>query len=161
MTTIAPHPYRTALENRDPEALFNALHPDVVFDTPAFEEPVRGRENVLALFGVLATVFEDPVITDELTGDGSHAITFRLSVGGHPIQGVDHLQLDADGLVRRITVTMRPLRSLQALADRMAGTVEFGEFLGALPKIEFLGSFQFTMNLQRSRVPGFVPKAMK
>jgi hypothetical protein len=123
MTKITPHPYRTALENRDPEALFNALHPDVIFHTPAFEEQVLGREKVLALFGVLATVFEDPVITDELTGDGSHAIAFRLRVDGHPIEGVDHLQLDEDGLVRRITVTMRPLSSLQVLADRMAGTV--------------------------------------
>ena len=114
MTTIAPHPYRTALENRDPEALFNALHPDVVFDTPAFEEPVRGRENVLALFGVLATVFEDPVITDELTGDGSHAITFRLSVGGHwnrhstrdATDYIDHLT-SADALTIRIPKRIR------------------------------------------------------
>jgi hypothetical protein len=123
MTTFAPHPYRTALENRDPEALFNSLHPDVVFDTPAFDTPVRGRQDVLTLFGVLATVFEDPVITDELAGEGSHAITFSLSVNGHPIQGVDYLQLDEAGLVRRITVTMRPLASLQVLADRMAETV--------------------------------------
>jgi hypothetical protein len=122
MTTIAPHPYRTALENRDAAALSQVLHSDVVFDTPAFEDPIRGRENVLALFGVLATVFEEPEITDELSGDGSHAVTFTLSVDGHPIQGVDYLQLDEEGLVRRITVSMRPLASLQVLADRMAET---------------------------------------
>ena len=118
-----PHPYRTALESRDAEALAAALHPDVIFDTPAFEEPIRGRDNVLALFWVLATEFENPEITDELSGDGSHAVTFRLSVDGHPIQGVDYLQLDEAGLVRRITVSMRPLASLQAVADRMADTV--------------------------------------
>jgi hypothetical protein len=55
--------------------------------------------------------------------NGSHAITFRLRVDGLPIQGVDYLQLDEEGLVRRITVTMRPLASLQALAERMAETV--------------------------------------
>jgi hypothetical protein len=122
MATVARHPYRTALENRDPEGLFNALHPDVVFDSPAFEGQVQGRDNVLTLFGVLATVFEAPEITDELTGERGHAIAFRLSVEGHPIQGVDYLELDEDGLVRRITVTMRPLRSLHVLADRMAET---------------------------------------
>src|ERR1043166_247240 len=67
-----PHPYRVALESRDAAALAAALHPDVIFDTPAFEEPIRGRENVLA-----------------------------------------HLRLDEEGLVRRITVTMRPIASLQ------------------------------------------------
>lgn len=118
-----PHPYRSALESRDPEALAATLHPEVILETPAFEEPIRGRDNVLAIFGVLATVFDDPEIIDELSGDGSHAITFRLSVDGHPIQGIDYFQLDGEGLVRRIMVTMRPLEPLQALAERMAETV--------------------------------------
>jgi SnoaL-like domain len=128
MRTTARHPYRTAIEERDADRLTAVLHPDVVFDTPAFQEPIRGRENVLALFGVLATVFEDAVITDELRGACSRAITFRLRVDGHPIDGVDYLRLDGTGLVRRITVTMRPLGSLQVLADRMADTV--GELSG-------------------------------
>ena len=121
--TATPHPYRTAIEHRNPDRLAAVLHPDVVFDTPAFQHPIAGRRNVLALFGVLSTVFEDPVITDELRGEGSRAITFRLRVDGHRIDGVDYLQLDQMGLVRRITVTMRPLTSLQVLADRMADTV--------------------------------------
>jgi hypothetical protein len=116
MTT---HPYRAALEARDPEQLAATLHPEVVFDTPAFEEPIRGRDNVLVLFGVLATVFEDPEITDELSGEGSYAIVFRLTVDGHAIDGVDYLRLDEEGLVRRITVTMRPLASLQVLVERV------------------------------------------
>ena len=121
--TATPHPYRTAIEHRDPDRLKAALHPDVVFDTPASDEPIRGRRNVLALFGVLSSVFEDPVITDELRGERSRAITFRLRVDGHPIEGVDYLRLDEKGRVRRITVTMRPLTPLQVLADRMADTV--------------------------------------
>jgi hypothetical protein len=54
---------------------------------------------------------------------GTYAMAFRLSVDGHPIQGVDHLRLDEEGLIRRITVSMRPLRALQVLAERMADTV--------------------------------------
>src|SRR5437899_964357 len=64
--TTEPHPYRVALENRDPGLLASALREDVVFDTPAFAEPIRGRESVLELFAALATVFEDPLVTDEL-----------------------------------------------------------------------------------------------
>jgi hypothetical protein len=36
---------------------------------------------------------------------------------------VDYLRLDEQGRVQRITVTMRPLASLQALADRLADAV--------------------------------------
>src|SRR6266478_1308761 len=109
MTTMTPHPYRTALENRDAEALAQVLHPEVIFDTPAFEEPIEGRDNVLALFGVLATVFEDPEFVDELYGDGTSARAFRRRVEGNPVQGIDSVQLDDEGLGRRITVSMRPL----------------------------------------------------
>jgi hypothetical protein len=103
--------------------LASVLREDVVFDTPAFAEPICGRERVFELFGVLATVFEDPLITDELCGDRSRAIIFRLRVDGRPIEGVDYLRLDEQGRVQRITVTMRPLASLQALADRLADAV--------------------------------------
>jgi hypothetical protein len=95
----------------------------VVFDSPVFEEQIHGRANVLQLFAVLAGVFEDPEITDELAGDGTRAVVFRTSVEGHPIDGVDYLRLDEAGRVRRITVTMRPLASLGALAERMRDTV--------------------------------------
>jgi hypothetical protein len=134
VTTIAPHPYRTALEQRDAEALLAVLHPDVVFYSPAFDEPLRGRDTVLGLFGVLATVFENPEITDELAGDGSRALIFRLSVECHPIEGVDHLRLDEEGRVRSITVTMRPLASVRVLAARMAepyGDLVKGQASGA------------------------------
>ena len=53
----------------------------------------------------------------------AHAVVFRLSVKGHPIEGVDYLRLDEDGRVQKITVSMRPLASLQVLADQMRETV--------------------------------------
>lgn len=117
------HPYRIALENRDGGALAAALHLDVVLDTPAFDTPIYGRDRVLAFFIQLATVVADLKITDELWGERTHAISFRLRVDGHPIEGVDYLQLGEEDLVKRITVTARPLASVQVLAERMADTV--------------------------------------
>ena len=117
---VSPHPLRKAIEARDPEGIIAALHPEVSFNTPLIDVPVRGREQVLRLFAVLATVFEDFQFVDELAGDGTHAFVFRLRVDGHPIQGVDYLQLDEEGLVRHFTVSMRPFTSVRALARRMA-----------------------------------------
>jgi ketosteroid isomerase-like protein len=121
---VAPHPYRTALEERDGDALREALHPEVIFFTPGFEEPIKGRDNVLMLFAVLADLFEQPVILDELEGKVSHAIAFRLVVQGHSIEGVDRLEFDDQGRVVRVIVTMRPLDAVQVLADRVHETVE-------------------------------------
>src|SRR5919201_3002300 len=117
MASVSPHPYRIALDRRDGQALVESLHPDVSFYTPAFPEPIHGRDNVLALFAALASVFEEPEIVDELAGEGTHAIVVRLSVEGHPIDAVDYLELDDEGLVRRITVMMRPLSSVRVLAE--------------------------------------------
>jgi hypothetical protein len=118
-----PHPYRSALENRDGQALMESLHPEVSFHSPAWSEPIVGRDNVMTLFAKLAEVFENPVIVDELEGRETRAIVFKLEVDGHPIEGVDHLEIDGDGRVRRVTVFMRPLASLEALAKRMRATV--------------------------------------
>ncbi|MFL5907846.1 MAG: nuclear transport factor 2 family protein [Solirubrobacterales bacterium] len=120
---IAPHPYRSALENRDGQALMEALHPEVSFHSPAWSEPIVGRDKVMMLFAKLAEVFEYPVIIDELEGEGTRAIVFRLEVDGHPIEGTDYLELADDARVQRITVFMRPLASLEALANRMRETV--------------------------------------
>jgi hypothetical protein len=118
-----PHPYRTALEEGDAAALWETLHPEVSFHTPAWSDPIVGRDNVMLLFAKLAEVFEDPVIVDELEGQDTRAIFFKLEVDGHPIEGADYLELDGDGRVRRITVFMRPLASLEALANLMRETV--------------------------------------
>ena len=99
-----------------------SLHPDVTFYTPAFERPIEGRDRVMALFGTIATVFEDVEITDELEGDGTRAVAFRIRVDGHRLEGLDYLKLDDSGLVTSIAVSMRPLKALQALAARMAET---------------------------------------
>jgi hypothetical protein len=122
-STAAPHPYRAALEARDAEALAAVLHPDVTFASPAIDVPIQGRDRVLLLFGVLATVFEEPEITDELYGEGTYALSFRLRVEGHAIEGLDYLQLDRDGRVRSIAVSMRPLASVLVLARRMEETL--------------------------------------
>jgi acyl-coenzyme A thioesterase PaaI-like protein len=120
LIALAPHPFRTAIEAGDAEGLIAALHPEVTLVDPVVGFTWQGRDRVLALAGVLATVYEDVEYTDELAGEGTRALCFRLSVDGHRIEGVDHLGLDDDGRVRFIATAMRPLASVQALAVRMA-----------------------------------------
>ncbi len=118
--------FQAAVESRDLARMEAALAPDVVFRSPAVFKPYEGREAVMHLLGAVIQVFEDFEYTDELEGDtqggtgGTHALVFKARVGDRWLEGLDHLTLDADGLVTQLVVMVRPLSGLTALAEAMA-----------------------------------------
>jgi hypothetical protein len=120
------HPFRAAVEARDLDAMRQTLHPDVVFRSPAVFTPYEGVDTVMDLLSNVVEVFEDFAYTDELEGTGgdTHALVFRARVGDKRLQGLDHLTLDEDGLVRELVVMVRPLSGLIALAQAMGARLE-------------------------------------
>jgi hypothetical protein len=46
-------------------------------------------------------------------------LVFRAHVGDRELEGVDLLHHDADGAIDRLTVMIRPLSALQAVATAM------------------------------------------
>ena len=119
--------FREAVERRDLEMMREALHPDVVFRSPAVFKPYEGRDTVMELLGHVMEVFEDFRYTDELRGDGTHALIFEASAGDKQVQGLDHLTLDDDGLVTELVVMIRPLSGLIALAQEMGARLAAAE----------------------------------
>jgi len=116
--------FRAAVENRDLDAMRAALHPEVVFRSPAVFTPYEGIDTVMGLLGHVIEVFEDFEYTDELEGGGTHALIFKARVGDKQLQGLDHLTLDADGLVTELAVMIRPLSGLVAVAQAMGARLE-------------------------------------
>jgi hypothetical protein len=117
--------FRAAVEARDLDAMREALHPDVVFRSPAVFTPYEGRDTVMKLLSTVIEVFEDFAYTDELSGDAAtHALIFRATVADKQVEGLDHLTLDADGLVTQLVVMVRPLSGLIALAQEMGSRLE-------------------------------------
>ena len=112
--------FRAAVENRDLARMEAALAPDVVFRSPAVFKPYEGREAVMHLLGTVVQVFEDFEYTDELEGEGTHALIFKARVGDREVEGLDHLTVDEDGLITQLVVMVRPLSGLTALAQAMA-----------------------------------------
>ena len=96
---------------------------DIRFYSPVAFKPFAGREAVSELFWNLFEVFEDFRYTDELEGDGTHALIFRAGVNGKELEGLDHLVLGEDGLVTEFTVMIRPLSALMAMGEAMAPRV--------------------------------------
>jgi hypothetical protein len=112
--------FRAAVETRDLARMEAALAPDVVFRSPAVFKPYEGREAVMHLLSTVIQVFEDFEYSDELAGEGTHALIFKARVGDREVEGLDHLTLNEDGLVTQLVVMVRPLSGLTALAQAMA-----------------------------------------
>ncbi|MFD3666261.1 nuclear transport factor 2 family protein [Streptomyces sp. NPDC058659] len=115
------HPFRKAVEDRDPDALEALLAEDVVFTSPVAFAPYAGRAMTAAILRGVMRVFEDFTYVREIANpDGrDHALVFTATVAGKQIQGCDFLHVDEDGKIDDLTVMVRPLSAARALAEAM------------------------------------------
>jgi len=120
----APHPARAAIEAGDVDALTELLAPDVEFRSPAVYRPYRGRDAVVALLRVVASVFEDFRYRDEWRDGRTTILFFEARVGDRELQGIDILEEAESGLIARFTVMVRPLSGLQALSAAVGARAE-------------------------------------
>jgi len=90
MTALVRHPFRRAIEDSDRELLEESLHPDVTLVDPLMSFTWRGRDRVAAVLRAIDLVSDDLEYIDELAGDGTRALRFRLRVAGHRVRGLHH-----------------------------------------------------------------------
>ena len=110
---------REAFTARDLDALERALADDVVLRSPIFSVPFEGKADVLRLFAALYEALGEMEYVLDEAGDPA-VFAWRTSIDGEPLEGVDLVRYDGDGLVSEVTVFMRPLRGIAAFADAMA-----------------------------------------
>ncbi len=120
MTATAPHPFRLAAEAKDMEAAMATLREDIVLHSPILFRGFEGREIVAGVLAHVSATLEDFRYTDELAGEGTVVLRFKARVGDRELEGIDFLELDGDGLVKELTVFMRPMSALTAFNERMA-----------------------------------------
>jgi hypothetical protein len=122
-----------ALVTRDHDSLTGLLALDVRFFSPAYAEPVAGRDVVAGVLAAASGVYSD-LRFDEPRANGPETVTFFTATvpgpgGAAPValEGCYRTVVDTDGLVRDLTAYFRPLGGLQALvagvmAARSAGS---------------------------------------
>lgn len=119
MTPIVPGSFQSAVESGDAEAIRGSLSADAVFNSPLVFAPYRGREEVLTVLAAALEVFQGLRSTD-LVVDGDHQVlVFDARVGDRRVQGVVILRLDGEGLVAELTVMLRPMSGVTAMAEAM------------------------------------------
>ena len=113
-----------AAEAFDPEAMRQALAPEVRFLSPVVFRAYEGRDLVLMILGAASRVLEDFTYVNKLGGADSAALIFTARVGDRELDGLDMLRFDSDGLVSELMVMVRPLSGANALAEAMGREFE-------------------------------------
>jgi SnoaL-like protein len=108
---------RDAFERKDSAAAAAILAPDVVLHSPILGSPAfEGREAVGHLMAAVMTTFDDLVYTVEGDSGPVQSLAFSARVRGREIEAVDLFRIDDAGLVTEITIHIRPLAGLAAVA---------------------------------------------
>jgi hypothetical protein len=115
------HAFRQVVEAREFEKLGEVFAEHVVLHSPIARRPYEGREMVVKIVTIVASIFEDFAFQREIGAetDADHALMFSARVGDMSIQGCDFLHTDADGSVDEITVMLRPLKAVHAFEEQM------------------------------------------
>ena len=111
--------FQAAVESGDAEALRSTLAEDVVFNSPVVFTPYRGIDAVAPLLAAAVSVFEDFRYTGAVSEGDRQVLVFEARVGDRSVQGVDILRLDGNGLVAELTVMLRPMSGVAAMAEAM------------------------------------------
>ncbi|MGV0991253.1 MAG: nuclear transport factor 2 family protein [Mycobacterium sp.] len=120
------HPFRAAVEARDPAAMEALLAENVVFTSPVAFKPYAGKPITAAILRGVMRVFENFRYVREIADAGGrdHALVFEAEVDGRTITGCDFLHFDDDGKIDDFMVMVRPLSGATALAARMGEQFE-------------------------------------
>ena len=111
-----PNVFRKAVESLDIEEVMATFADDAVLHSPVVFKPFEGRPAIRQLLSILFETFKDFRYTDELEAqDGTAALIFRARVGDRDLQGLDLIRFDESGLIRDLTVMVRPRSALEAL----------------------------------------------
>lgn len=117
---VAPlHPFQRAFLGRDVDAIAEMLAPDVVLNSPIISTRFRGRDEVAGLFGAVLDALEGFRYTDAIEAESTLVVAFKARAGRQELQGVDLFRFDEDGKISEITVLIRPLAALTALASAL------------------------------------------
>ena len=116
--------FRNAVESHDMDAAVEQLAEDVTFSSPVVFKPYEGKAVVGVILQAVGQVFEDFSYESEVNDGDRTVLVFKAKVGDKSVQGADFLRFNADGLVQELTVMVRPMSGMHALAEAMKARLE-------------------------------------
>lgn len=116
------HAFRSAVENGATMEQFAALFAiDVSFHTPILAKTVRGKDHVLRMEAVVASLISNAAYTLEVSDSRRTVLLWKGMVHGYELQGAIVIIDDEAGLIRDLTVFMRPWPVVSLFREAMYG----------------------------------------
>ena len=110
--------WRDYVTSRDDTALWDLLHPEVVFESPVVHSPQRGREITFKYLSSVVKVLGGPRFRflGAWHNDNGAVLEFEDEIDGIRINGVDIIAASGDGrLITHFKVMVRPLKGINLL----------------------------------------------
>jgi hypothetical protein len=126
MTIPALERWYDYVKTKDRAVLWDALHPDAVFESPVVHTPQYGREITFKYLSSAVKVLGRPGFSfvGEWRSETGAVVEFEGEIDGIRINGVDMITVGGDGRITHFKVMVRPLKALNLLHRLM------GEQLG-------------------------------
>ena len=116
--------FRQAAEAKDFARASELFAEDVTFRSPVVYKPYEGRDALGVVLGAVVQVFKDFRYTDQIEQGETAMLLFQARAGEREIQGVDILRFNDEGKVQELTVMVRPMSGMHALAEEMKQMLE-------------------------------------
>jgi len=117
MTMTALDNWYDYVKSRDRAVLWDALHPDAVFESPVVNTQQRGRDITFKYLSGAVTVLGTPsfAFVGEWRSDTGAVVEFEGEIEGIKINGVDIITIGDDGRITNFKVMVRPLKAVNLL----------------------------------------------
>jgi SnoaL-like domain len=116
--------FRAAVESTELAAIDSLFADDARFRSPVVFRPYEGREQIAIILRAALRVFEDFRYLAQTEAGDTAVLMFEARVGDRKLQGVDILEFTEDGRIAVLTVMVRPMSGMHALAERMQQQLE-------------------------------------
>jgi hypothetical protein len=117
------HPLRQLRESGVPtfESIAAILAEDVVFNSPLLVRPVVGRDAVARIFVQSSTTRGAPgeYVLECKVDANTTLLRWKGTIDGHPLESLELLTNDANGLLVERTIAFRPFPALRIFRDKM------------------------------------------
>lgn len=109
------------VRQRDATALAQILHDEVVFESPVVHTPQAGKPVTTLYLGAALKVLNNDSFhyLNEWHGPRSAVLEFETVLDGITVNGVDIIEWNAEGLITRFKVMVRPLKAINKVHEQM------------------------------------------
>ncbi|MDX1510938.1 MAG: nuclear transport factor 2 family protein [Nitriliruptorales bacterium] len=116
--------FRTSVEARDLDAVMELFAEDATFHSPVVFKPYEGRDAIRMILESIIQVLPDLHYIDELTSWDRAIFVFEGTTSSdRKVTGIDYLTVK-DGMITDLTVFIRPMSGLTAVAEEMKAMLE-------------------------------------